>query len=80
MSGLLTVAEVKAQLDGWYAALKALQQGQEYTIGGIRNGRQLKRSDLPEVRNTIDWLKGELAEAEARESGGTGITIRRMVL
>jgi hypothetical protein len=80
MSGLLTVAEVTLQLDGWYAALTALMRGQEYTIGGIRNGRQLKRADLPEVRNTIDWLKGELAEATARESGGTGIKIKRLVV
>ena len=81
MAGLLTVAEVNAELDQWYLALRAVSKGQEYTIGGIRNGRQLRRADLPEIRNTIDWLKKELREAEARESGNdAGITIKHGVI
>ena len=71
-----TVAQIQAQLDGWYIALEALQKGQEYTIGGIRNGRQLKRADLPEVRNTIDWLEKKLAEA----NNGGQIRIRKVTL
>lgn len=72
----MTEAEIREQLAGWYSALSALQKGQEYTIGGIRNGRQLKRADLPEVRNTIDWLEGKLREA----TSGNQINVRRVVL
>jgi len=71
-----TAAEIQAQLDGWYEALAKLQTGQEYTIGGIRNGRQLKRADLPEVRNTIDWLEKKLAEV----NNGGQIRIRKVTL
>lgn len=72
----MTETEIRSQLSGWYSALEKLQSGQEYTIGGIRNGRQLKRSDLPEVRNTIDWLEKKLVEAQ----GGGQIRLKRVVL
>ncbi len=72
----MTEAEITAQLAGWYEALSVLQSGQEYTIGGIRNGRQLKRADLPEVRNTIDWLEQKLAQVK----GGGTIRVRKVTL
>ena len=72
----MTVAEIDSQLAGWYEALTKLQSGQEYTIGGIRNGRQLKRADLPEVRSTIDWLERKRVEA----ANGGQIRVRKAVL
>jgi hypothetical protein len=71
-----TVADIQLQLDGWYEALRKLQSGQEYTIGGIRNGRQLKRADLPEVRATIDWLESKLQALQT----GNKIRIRKVTL
>jgi hypothetical protein len=72
----MTLAEIDTQLAGWYEALQKLQAGQEYTIGGIRNGRQLKRADLPEVRNTIDWLERKRTEA----ANGGQIRVRKVAL
>jgi len=72
----MTEAEIQTQLAGWYEALQKLQTGQEYTIGGIRNGRQLKRADLPEVRNTIDWLERKLLEVRQ----GGQIRVRKVTL
>jgi hypothetical protein len=72
----MTEAEIQTQLTGWYDALRKLQAGQEYTIGGIRNGRQLKRADLPEVRSTIDWLEQKLAQAQ----NGGKIRVRKVTL
>jgi hypothetical protein len=71
----MTEAEINTQLASWQTALTAVSQGQEYTIGGIRNGRQLKRADLPEIRNTIDWLEQKLAQAQNGK-----IRIRRVVV
>lgn len=73
----MTIPEITEQLAGWQKALTVLQSGQQYTVGGIRNGRTLTRADLPEVRNTIDWLESKLSKAN---HGGTGIRVRRSVL
>jgi hypothetical protein len=72
----MTEAEINSKLALWYDALDKLSTGQEYTIGGIRNGRQLKRADLGEVRSTIDWLETKLAQAQ----NGGKIRVRRVVL
>jgi uncharacterized protein (DUF2164 family) len=73
---MLSESEIDAQLSEWYAALSAVSKGQEYTIGGIRNGRQLKRADLASIRDTIDWLEQKKKQA----STGNTIRIRRVVL
>lgn len=75
-----TLTELETDLEDWFNALRALQKGQQYTIGGIRNGRQLVRADLPEVRETIDWYKVQIAEAKAAAQGGTGINVGRLVV
>ena len=72
MSG--SVAELQAQLDGWYEALRKVQSGQRYTIGGVKEGRTLERADLPEIRKTIDWLEQKIAAAN-----NGGIRIKRVV-
>lgn len=45
-------AAVQADLDAWWAALRALATGQSYTIAG----RQLTRADEPSVRSQIAYL------------------------
>lgn len=72
----MTLPEIEEQLAGWYVALTKLQSATSYTIGGIRNGRQLVRADLPEVRATIDWL--EKLKSQAKQGGQ--IRVRRGVL
>lgn len=48
-----TTAEIDAQLTLWKSALAACSGNQSYALGG----RSLTRADLPEIRNTIDWLE-----------------------
>lgn len=57
LMAIFTLSEVNAQITAWKAALTALSSGQEYTIGS----RRLRRSDLPEVRETLEWLEGQKA-------------------
>lgn len=71
----MTEAEIREQLSGWHDALKRVQSGQSYVIGGVRNGRTLNRADLPEIRNTIDWLEGKLTKV----TQGSGIRMRRAI-
>ncbi len=72
----MDLAEVNAQLTLWWEALSKCSSGQAYVIGGVRNGRSLTRADLPEIRNTIDWLESKKAELES----GNKINVRRVVL
>lgn len=77
MAGEIDVAYCNTQIDLWKVAIEKLSLGQEYTIGGIRNGRQLKRADLPEARNTLDyWIK---KKRELESPGGTGIRVRSCI-
>lgn len=73
----MTVAYAEEQLGVWLEALNTVSKGQEYTIGGIRNGRQLRRADLPEIRKTVDWWEAKLAQLRSGE--GSGIRIRRAI-
>lgn len=57
------------QLRAWCSALEAVQQGQEYTIGGVRNGRTLRRADLKEVRETVDYWRAQHAKAKSGSGG-----------
>ncbi len=61
---LFTASELSAQITAWKAALTALSFNQEYTHGS----RRLVRSDLPEVRKTLEWLEGLRADADTSET------------
>ena len=54
---IFTASELTEQLTAWKQALLALSQGQEYVMGS----RRLRRSDLPEVRETLKFLENERA-------------------
>ena len=51
------------QYRAWLTALEQIQSGQEYTIGGVRNGRTLKRADLPEILKMVDYWRAEYSKA-----------------
>ena len=48
-----TLEEINATLARWKKALDACATGKSYTIGD----RSLTMQDLPEIRNTIEWLE-----------------------
>lgn len=52
---IFTIAELDEQIAAYKAALKAVAVNQEYSIGG----RRFSRADLPEIRNTLEWLDAE---------------------
>lgn len=52
---IFTLPELDAQVAAWKKALLACAANQSYEI----EGRILTRADLPEIRNTLDWLDGE---------------------
>ncbi len=54
---IFTSSELSEQISAWKQALVALASGQEYAIGS----RRLRRSDLPEVRKTLQFLEAEKA-------------------
>lgn len=56
MSSIWTRDELLKQIDLWKAAYTAASTGKTYSI----EGRSLTRQDLPEIRNQLDYLKGEL--------------------
>lgn len=56
---LFTSAELDSQVTAWKAALTACAGGQSYRISSGGADRMLTRSDLPEIRRTLEWLQGE---------------------
>lgn len=58
-------ATAQAHLDEWLAADLAAAAGQSYTIGN----RSLTRADVDTIRAQIQFFSGQLAIAQARESG-----------
>lgn len=53
-----TLEELDADINTWKKALRAVATSQEYYIGK----RRLMRADLPEIRNTLEWLNAERNE------------------
>ncbi len=68
MAGI-TLAQAEAKLVLWMAAEDAVASGQEYTIGS----RSLKRADLKEVREQLQYWDGKVKELSR---GTTGMRVR----
>uniref|UniRef100_I2Q2P8 Uncharacterized protein n=1 Tax=Desulfovibrio sp. U5L TaxID=596152 RepID=I2Q2P8_9BACT len=49
---IFTRAEKQQHIDAWKAALLAVSEGQEFSIGT----RRLRRADLPSIQQHLDWL------------------------
>lgn len=63
---VFTRAQKAEQIALWNEALKKVSAGQEYTIGS----RRLRKADLKEIRETLDWLnKQNTVEDEAAGCG-----------
>ncbi len=63
---IFTKAEKARQIALWQEALEKVSRGQEYTIGS----RRLRRADLPEIRETLDWLAGQPTVEDERSGQG----------
>ena len=63
---IFTRAEKAAHIAKWKAALLAVAEGQEFTIGT----RRLRRADLPAIQQHLDWLDQQSTVED--EAAGTG--------
>ncbi|UJX40373.1 DUF6148 family protein [Desulfovibrio sp. JY] len=63
---IFTRAEKAEQLAAWKAALLAVAEGQEFTIGT----RRLRRADLPAIQQHLDWLDKQATVED--QAAGTG--------
>lgn len=59
---IFTRAQKEEQKAAWNKALLACAGGQEYTIGS----RRLRRADLPEIRETLEWLDSQPTVEDVR--------------
>ncbi len=64
---IFTRAQKQEQLEQWRQALLKVSAGQEYTIGS----RRLRRADLPEIRQTLDWLNSQPTVEDELSGRGT---------
>ena len=64
---IFTRAEKIRQLELWNKALAKVSSGQEYTIGS----RRLRYADLPEIRETLDWINSQPTVED--EQAGRGL-------
>lgn len=69
---IFTLTEIAEQKTAYKAALLKVSRGQAYDIGG----RRLTRADLPEIRETLEWLDKE--EAKLGGLGGPSV-VRTLV-
>ena len=56
---LFTLSELDDQISAYKQALIALASSQTYSITTGSSTRSLTRTDLPSVRQTLEWLQGE---------------------
>jgi hypothetical protein len=72
MAGI-TLEVAKKHLDAWLEAEMTVTTGQSYTIGS----RSLTRANLTEIRNSIDYWNGKVAELEnVKKTGARNRTYR----
>lgn len=59
---IFTPSEIAEQMAAYKAALTACASGKSYSI----SGRTFTRNDLPEIRNTLEWLEGQKNAANSQ--------------
>jgi len=64
---IFTRAEKAEHIAQWKAALLAVAQGQEFTIGT----RRLRRADLPAIQQHLDWLDRQTTVEDAAAGNGS---------
>lgn len=72
MSTIWTREELLDLIVCWKAAYKAASTGKSYTV----QGRTLTRYDLPEIRQQLVYLQGELAALDTGRRGPTIVLAR----
>ena len=61
----------------WQKAFDAIALGgQSYELRDGDTTRQLTRANLPEIRNTLTWIDGKIADLERELANATGNTQR----
>lgn len=68
-----TIAEIQADLDAAVAGRRAAMQAQGYSLDTGQGKQMVNRASLSEFNKTIRELQAELSEAQAYESGDSGI-------
>ncbi|NOX35898.1 MAG: hypothetical protein GXP56_19580 [Deltaproteobacteria bacterium] len=66
---IYTLEEIEQEISDWKAALNAVRHGKEYSMGA----RRLVRSDLPEIREHLEWLSSQKAGLE----NGSRVVVRQ---
>jgi len=66
---IYSLEEVEQEISDWKAALNAVRHGKEYSMGT----RRLVRSDLPEIREHLEWLSSQKAGLE----DGSRVVVRQ---
>lgn len=56
---LFTLAELDEQISAYKQALIALASAQSYTFNDNGTNRTVVRADLPQIRQTLEWLQRE---------------------
>lgn len=72
---IFTPTELAEQIAAYKAALLALATHKSYTINTGAGSRTVTKQDLPEIRNTLEYLKREQAELSGQH-GPTFVTMR----
>ncbi len=67
-----THEELTELISCWKAAYKAASTGKSYTV----QGRTLTRYDLPEIRQQLAYLEGELVALETGRRGLVAVKAR----
>lgn len=83
--GARTVSEIRADLTfyrnskaNWQKAFDAIAKGgQSYEMRDGDTTRNLTRASLPEIRKTIMWIDGKIADLEAELEAANGLPNRR---
>ncbi len=65
--------EIQADLTEAYAARIIALKAQSYSLDTGQGKQTVQRADLTAINKTIDALQQELAQAQANESGDSGI-------
>ena len=69
-----SAADIQADLDVAYAARRTAMSAQSYSIDSGQGKQTVERASLSDIQKMIRDLQAELEQAQAYESGDTGIT------
>lgn len=71
----ISLKTAQKHLDAWLEAEMAVTNAQSYTIGS----RTLTKANLTEIRNSIEYWSGKVAQLENLQKNGGRNRIKRVV-